>query len=543
MTGRKSSLILLPFILALGLVGGIFLGKVFFGSNLSKEEEKLRTMLSLIKNEYVDDVELDSLIDGTYEGLMSMLDPHSVYIPASELDVVNDDLEGSFSGVGVSFQIMNDTVNIIEIVAGGPAEKVGLLPGDKIVTADGKDMTGTNATNENVFKTLRGEKGTKVKLGIKRSNTPKLLTYTVERGDVPQNSVDAGYIIEDGIGYIKVSKFARTTYDEFYKALQSLEAQGAEKFVIDLRGNSGGYMDQAIMMANEFLPRDRMIVYTHGKNPMNESIAVANGSGHYLENELVVVTDEFSASASEIFAGAIQDNDRGLVIGRRTFGKGLVQNQFPLPDNSAIRLTVARYYTPSGRSIQKEYKLGEGGKYELDITERYAHGEFYSADSIKMDKSKAFKTTTGRTVYGGGGIMPDQFVPEDTTGMTGYYISVSNAGIIQQYAYDLAQRFRGKYGNSIKTVDQFLNHLPDDDSLLEDFVDYAVEKGVPARWYYIRESQDLILRQIKAIAARDALGYSQFIQLLNRKDNAVNAAVKALKTGGSPTIIRPTKTK
>lgn len=536
MTKRNTGHVFIPLILAIGLVGGIFLGKLFYGGSISRQEEKLRTVLGLIQNEYVDDVSLDSLIEGTYTGLMSMLDPHSVYIPASDLDVVNDELEGSFSGVGVSFQIMNDTVNVIEIVAGGPAEKVGILAGDKIVLVDTINMTGKNATNENVFKYLRGKKGTSVELKIKRSNSPKLLNFKVVRDDVPQTSVDTKYIISDGIGYVKVSKFARTTYDEFYKALQALQAQGAEKFIIDLRGNSGGYMDQAIMMANEFLPPNRLIVYTKGKNQMNESAAVSNGAGHFLDNEIVVVTDEFSASASEIFAGAIQDNDRGLVIGRRTFGKGLVQNQFPLPDNSAVRLTVARYYTPSGRSIQKEYKLGENGRYELDISERYAHGEFYSADSIKIDKSKIFATTTGRTVYGGGGIMPDLFVPEDTIGISSYYISVSNAGLIQQYAYDVAQKMRQKYGK-ITNIKEFMSKLPDDQTLLENFVEYAVTKGVPARWYYIRQSENLILRQLKAIAARDVLGYAQFIQLLNQEDKTVNTALDALKSGRSPLII------
>lgn len=533
---------MIPLILAIGMVGGIFLGRVFFGSSLSEEEEKLRILLGLIKNEYVDEVKLDSLIDGTYTGLMSMLDPHSVYIPANELEQVNDDLEGSFSGVGVSFQILNDTVNVIEIVAGGPAEKVGLMPGDKIIAVDNKDLTGKNATNENVYKNLRGDKGTKVNLKIKRSNSSQPLSFTVVRGDVPQNSVDAQYLLDDKIGYIRVSKFARTTSEEFLSALQGLEAQGAEKFVIDLRGNSGGYMDQAIIMANEFLPADKMIVYTKGKNQLNNSYATSNGKGHYLNNELVVLTDEYSASASEIFAGAIQDNDRGLVVGRRTFGKGLVQNQFELPDKSAVRLTVARYYTPSGRSIQKEYKLGEGGKYELDLSERYSHGEFYNVDSIKLDKSKIFKTTTDRIVYGGGGIMPDLFVPQDTTGITGYYISVSNGGIIQQYALEMAQRFRQQHPG-VKDVKQFLTLLPDDELIIEDFAEYAANKGVPARWYYIRQSQELLLQQIKAIVARDAMGYQQFIEIFNTNDPTINEAIKVLKEGRSPLIIYPQKNK
>lgn len=529
----------IPLILSIGLVGGIFIGRTFFYTPLSPQEEKLRMMLGMIENEYVDDVALDSLMEGTYSGLLAMLDPHSVYIPASDVEAVTDELEASFSGVGVSFQIVADTVNVIEIVAGGPAETVGLRPGDKILKADDVDLTGKGATNENVFKNLRGQKDTEVTLLVKRGHSPKLLTFKVKRGDVPQTSVDAGYLVSEDIGYIKVSKFARTTYDEFIKKLQLLEAQGARKFVIDLRGNSGGYLDQAVLMVNEFLPKDRMIVYTKAKNPINESFAISNGGGHYLDNEIVVLTDEFSASASEIFAGAIQDNDRGLVIGRRTFGKGLVQNQLPLPDNSAIRLTVARYYTPSGRSIQKEYKLGESTKYDLDLSERYAHGEFYNADSIKLDMSKEYLTVSGRKVYGGGGIMPDIFVPEDTTNVTGYYINVSNSGLIREYAYEMAEKYRSKLSNA-KSKAQFLAALPSDDSLLEGFVEYAASKGVPARWYYINISKDLILRQLKAIIARDAVGYGLFIELLNADDKTLERSVKALSAGESPTTIMPT---
>ena len=530
---------LVPIVLALGLVGGIFMGRIFNQRSTSADEEKLKTILGLIQNEYVDDVSLDSIMEGTYAGLMDMLDPHSVYIPASDVEGVTDELEGSFSGVGVSFQIISDTVNIIEIVPGGPAETVGLKPGDKILSANGINLTGTNATTEKVYKNLRGPKGTQVKLEVKRANSAKPLSFTVTRGDVPQTSVDAQYLLSEGIGYIRVSKFARTTYEEFSNALQTLQAKGAEKFVIDLRGNSGGYMDQAVYMVNEFLPPDKMIVYTKGKNPINETSYVSTGGGHYLDNEIVVLTDEFSASASEIFAGAIQDNDRGLVIGRRSFGKGLVQNQLPLPDNSAIRLTVARYYTPSGRSIQKEYKLGEGYKYDTDLSERYKNGEFYNADSIKLDKSKKFLTTTGRIVYGGGGIMPDVFVPEDTTGMTSYYISVNNGGLIQQYAYDVAAKNRAKL-SSAKSIEQFLSSLPNDNRLLEGFVDYAASKGVPARWYYINQSKDLILRQLKAIIARDVLGYAKFIEILNSNDKTIMRALKALQSGESPILIKPT---
>lgn len=531
---------LIPLFLAGGLVGGIFLGKKFSSGYIPPEMAKLMTVMDIIQNEYVDEISMDSLMDGNFAQLLSLLDPHSVYIPASELEAVNDDLEGSFSGVGVSFQILNDTVNIIDIVSGGPSERVGLQPGDKIIKADTIDLTGVNATTEKVMKTLRGPKDSEVNLTIVRSSSEKPLNFKVKRGDVPQNSVDAQYMISEGVGYIKVGKFARTTYDEFYKALQNLEAHGAEKFIIDLRGNSGGFMDQAILMVNEFLPADRTIVYTKGRNPLNDTYAKSTGQGHYMDNELVVLTDEFSASASEIFSGAIQDNDRGLVIGRRTFGKGLVQNQFPLPDNSAIRLTIARYYTPSGRSIQKEYKRGEGSQYELELSQRFSRGELYNVDSVKLDKSKVFFTLNNREVYGGGGIMPDIFVAEDTTKVTSYYINVSNNGIIQKYAYKIADSKRGELRGA-KSIQEVLNKLPGDEILLENFVDFAEDSKVPAKWYQINKSRDLILHQLKSIIVRDVLGYPQFIQLYNQNDNTINQALKALQEGRSPINILPNR--
>ena len=527
----------LPLLVALGVVGGVFIGRYITRRTLSPQEEKLRTVLRLIDNEYVDRIDMDSLIETTFPDLLSSLDPHSAYIPASDLGAVNDDLQGSFSGVGVSFQILNDTVNVIEVIPGGPAEKVGLLPGDRIIKADTINLTGKDISSEDVFKTLRGQKGTTVVLQIKRSNAKQPLTFDVIRGDIPVNSVDCSYMVNDSIGYLRVTKFARNTYNEFFTALSDLKAEGAEKFIIDLRGNSGGFMDQAIYMANEFLPAGRMIVYTKGRRPENETMAISDGRGNFKENEITVLTNEYSASASEIFAGAIQDNDRGLVIGRRSFGKGLVQNQTELPDSSAIRLTVARYYTPSGRSIQKEYTRGKDGKYELDIVDRFTHGEFYNADSIKFDKSKIFSTSNGRTVYGGGGIMPDIFVPEDTTGFTSYYINVANKGLVQKYAYSVADKYRDLLKGS-KSLERLLKILPRDNTLLENFVNFAVKNGVPARWYYINQSRQLLLGQIKAMIARDVLGYPAFIELLNESDSAVKEAIKSLETGKSPIDIK-----
>lgn len=533
-------MVILPLIFAAGIVGGVWIGKYMFVSTRSAHEDKLRTILEMIDNEYVDEVNMDSLMEELYPRLLELLDPHSAYIPASELQAVNDDLEGSFSGVGVSFQIMNDTVTIIEVVAGGPSEKVGLQAGDKILRADTVDLTGKGATNENVFKNLRGKKGSKVTLEILRSTSAKPLKYDIVRGDVPVHSVDAMYALDDKTGYIRVSKFARTTAEEFHNALLTLKLQGVEKFIVDLRGNSGGFMDQAILMAEEFLKEGQAIVYTKGKLPEYGSIAVADDDGAFSDSELVVLTDEYSASASEIFAGAIQDNDRGLVVGRRTFGKGLVQTQTTLPDSSAIRLTIARYYTPSGRSIQKDYKLGGISEYESDIAQRFKRGEFYNMDSIKLDKSKMFNTMHGRTVYGGGGIMPDVFVPEDTLGMTSYYVQVVNAGLIQKYAYKVADNYREVLKNA-KTLDQFKRLLPRDNTLLEGFVEYAAANGVPARWYYIRKSQNLILSQLKGVIARDILGYSSFIEMLNEEDPVVKRGLELLRNGQSPVLIVPSE--
>lgn len=540
---KNIGLILLPLVLAVGVVGGIIIGSRVGSDRLTPAEQKLRSVLALINGEYVDNVNLDSLLESVYPQLISSLDPHSVYIPSSELTAVNEDLDGKFSGVGVSYQIMNDSVVVIEVISGGPAEKVGILPGDRIIKADGKNLTGEEASTDNVIKYLRGEKGSKVVLEIKRINSSRSQKYDVIRGDIPVNSVDASYMIGEDIGYVKVGKFARTTYDEFYEAINRLKEEGARNYIVDLRGNAGGYMDQAIYMANEFLPKGRMIVYTVGRNPQNMTQAVSDGNGDFQDARVTVLTDEFSASASEIFAGAMQDNDRGVVIGRRSFGKGLVQNQTTLSDSSAIRLTVARYYTPSGRSIQKEFTRGKNGKYELDISDRYQHGEFYNVDSVRLDKSKLFHTSLGREVFGGGGIMPDVFVPQDTTGITSYYINVSNAGLIQRYAYIVADKYR-QVLKGVKTPAQVLNTIPRDNTLLEGFVNFAVSNGVPARWYYINQSRDLILQQLKAVIVRDILGYQNFIKVLNSDDPVINRSLEILRSGDDKKILSvPTKSK
>lgn len=539
MKKKNYGYILLPLFLSLGIIGGLFIGRYSSEQRMSPGEEKLRTVLGMIQEQYVDPIDIDSLINESIPDLLASLDPHSAYIPAESLTIANDDLEGSFGGIGVAFQVLNDTVTVVEVITGGPAEKVGILPGDLILEANGKKLTGEKITSDEVFKTLRGKEGTQVKTLVKRRSSKTPLTFNIVRGQIPSNSVDAAYMMTDDTGYIKVSKFARTTYSEFYTALTRLQKEGAKKYIVDLRGNSGGFMDQAIYMANEFLPAGRGIVFTKGRIAENQTVATSDGTGQFQNVPLTVITNEFSASASEIFAGAIQDNDRGLVIGRRTFGKGLVQNQLSLPDSSAVRLTVARYYTPSGRCIQKEYKRGKDGKYEMDIADRYTHGEFYSRDSIKLDKSKLFRTVNGREVYGGGGIMPDVFVPEDTTGYTSYYLEAMNKGLINTFAQYMADSYRPMMKD--KSVESMMRILPRDNTLLQNFVSYAAGKGLPARWYYINQSRGLLLNQIKGVIARDLVGYEGLIKILNQEDKTVAEALRLLEQGQSPVNIKPSK--
>lgn len=534
---RNLGYVLIPTVLSLGILGGIFIGRVMERSALTPGQEKLATILSLIQDEYVDEVNVDSLIEKGLPEIMSMLDPHSVYFSKTEMEEVSTELDNSFSGIGVKFQMLNDSVVVVEVIPGGPAEKVGIQAGDRIVSANGHKLTGPDITTEKVFSLLRGKEGTKALLKVKRSNAKKLFSYDVIRGKIPVNSVDGIYMIKPGIGYLRVSKFGTGTYDEFFNALSELQSQGAKKFIIDLRGNTGGYMEQAIFMANEFLPKGRLIVYSKGRQRINETLAMSDGNGSFQDAEITVLMDEVSASASEIFAGAIQDNDRGLVIGRRSFGKGLVQNQTILNDKSAIRLTVARYYTPSGRCIQKDYKKLPTGKYDLELADRYNRGEFYSLDSIKIDKSKRYTTVGGRTVFGGGGILPDVFVPQDTLGYTTYYINVMNQGLVQKFAFKVVEDYR-QLLKGCKTLPQLYNTIPRDETLLNNFVDFAVQNGVPARWFYINQSKTLLLNEIKAFIAQDVLGYDAFLQALNEKDVTVKRAVSELEAGNSPTVIR-----
>lgn len=530
---------LMPIVIALSLVAGIWIGIEFNKrTGVSQGEQKLSEILALIKSDYVDEVDIDSLIERTLPTLFENLDPHSSYIPAADLQAVNEDLDGSFSGIGISFTMLTDTVTVNEVIAGGPSEKIGLQPGDRIITINDSMVAGKEIPNTDIVKMLRGEKGTSVKLGIKRQGDKKLLKFEVTRGDIPVNSVDAAYIIAPKTGYIKVNKFGRTTRDEFLTNLVKLKMEGAENYIVDLRGNGGGFLEMAIYMANEFLPANSPIVFTRGRESMENAQVFSDGNGSFQDAGLVVLIDEYSASASEIFAGAMQDNDRALIVGRRSFGKGLVQRQTTLPDSSAVRLTVQRYYTPSGRCIQKDYELGKRNDYELDIINRYEHGEFYNSDSIKFNDDMMFMTLNGRTVYGGGGIMPDVFVPNDSTGISKYYTKVLNAGLLHKYAFEYSDRNRATL-SSAKNLQELLAKLPADGELVELFADYAARNGIHKQWYYINNSADKIVNNLKAMIASDILGREALYEVANTTDPTIIRAIAELNAGNANPPLTP----
>ena len=515
-----------PLLIAFALVLGIFIGSRFASKSTIDLDRKINNILGIVADEYVESVNMDSLVELAIPDIIAQLDPHSVYISAKDYEQANEELNGNFCGIGISFQVMEDTINVIEVIPGGPSEKVGIANGDKIISLDGKNFTGEKINPNLVKEQLRGPKNSVVKLGVKRATSAKTLYFTVTRGDIPIKSVDAAYMIDKNTGYVKVNQFGRNTYDEFVAALSVLKNEGAKRYIVDLRGNGGGYMEIAVAMANEFLPKDNLIVSTKGRYKKNDTSVYSDGNGSYQDAEIVVLINEFSASASEIFAGAMQDNDRGLVIGARSFGKGLVQREFKLSDNSAIRLTIARYYTPTGRCIQKDYKLGQAA-YERELINRFNNGELDYRDSIKVDKSKMYKTPHGRIVYGGGGIIPDIFVPRDTVGFTSYYYAVVNAGLIQNYVLKYVTAHKAKFKN-VKDYKDVIRLLDDNTQLLNDFVNFAAKHDVPARWYYINQSRDLLLNDLKAFVARDLLGQKAFYPIYNRNDKTIEAALKAL---------------
>lgn len=535
MSRNKRLAIWLPVLIAACIALGIFIGNHYWFLSQDRSRslfgggtDKISAILGIIKEQYVDTVNMTDLVEGAIPKIFGELDPHSVYIPAKDVAKRAEDLEGSFSGIGVSFNMQTDTILVIEVVPGGPSEKAGIQPFDRIVTINDTVYAGNKTDDTKIQQLLRGMKNSTVQLGIKRDNHPELLKIQVTRGDVPVNTVDVAYKVKEGIGYIKVSKFGRTTYNEFITAIAKLKQEGCQAFIIDLRGNTGGYMDAAINMINEFMPEGRQIVYAEGKAFPRQDFH-ANGTGTCQESPMVVLTDEGSASASEIFSGAIQDNDRGLIIGRRTFGKGLVQSPIQLTDGSELLLTVARYYTPSGRCIQKQYKLGEADDYDQDIYNRYLHGEFDTADSIKVNDTLKYLTVGGRTVYGGGGIMPDIFIPRDTAGITSYFTRVANSGILYRYTLEYSDAHKKEFFN-YKTYEELWNYLQQQ-PLVSNFTNYAAKKGIKKRPNLIAISRHLLENQLQAYIVRNFFKDDGFYPIFLKDDPTLLKAIEVIEAG------------
>ena len=516
------------YLLVVGLVSSMLVGCRF--ERPLSATNKLESLLQVIGHEYVDTVDMEELVEKTIPKVLAELDPHSVYIPAKDAEDSNQELRGSFSGIGIQFMIQADTIYVSDVISGGPAEKVGLMAGDRIVTIDDSLYVGKAISNDGAMKRLKGPKGSEVCLGIKRMGEKELLSFTIVRGNIPVKSLDASYLIANRWWYMKINKFGETTYPEMLMSLAQGIQQGAQGVIVDLRGNTGGYMGSAIQMVNEFLPKGDMIVYTEGEHaPRYEERA--NGRGNCQQMPIVVLADERSASASEIFAGAIQDNDRGTIIGRRTFGKGLVQRPIEFTDGSAIRLTIARYYTPAGRCIQKPYVNGHGDEYNLDLLNRYEHGEFFTQDSIKQDESTAYETKNGRVVYGGGGIMPDIFVPQDTAGYTSYYAAVAKMGLFTRFPFEYTDKNRAILSN-YTTMDELFVHLKQQD-LLEQFVQHASSKGVKRQNKLINQSRIVMEDILYGNVIYNMLGMEEYVKFLNLTDPAVLKAVEILDSGKS----------
>lgn len=520
-----------PILIAIAVVAGIFIGNNLSvnsggGINVISKGNKLDAILELIGSSYVDSISTDTLIENTIPLMLKSLDPHTSYIPASDMVEVVEEMRGNFGGIGVQFSIQNDTVMVVDVVSGGPSSKLGIMPGDRIVNVNDTVLAGKGLKNEKVLSKLRGEKGTKVKVGIKRKGYKELIDFQITRGDIPIYSVDVSYMIDETTGYIKISRFAEKTYQEFSQGMKKLDEFGMKTVIIDLRGNPGGYLNAVIKMVNDFLDKGNLIVYTEGKAQARKTFK-SDKRGIYFDKNLVVLIDDFSASASEIFAGAVQDNDRGWIVGRRSFGKGLVQEQIQFKDGSAVRLTVARYYTPSGRCIQKAYDKGNDAYYK-DIMERAIHGEFKEVDSIKIADTVKYYTSAKRVVYGGGGVMPDYFVPADTVGVSDYYLKITSKGLVYQFALDYADKNRLEL-TKLKTGDEFLKHL-NNKGIMNLFVSYAESKGVKANQADLNISTDIIKHQLKAYIARNIIGEEGFYPIIKNIDKALLEAIERSKT-------------
>jgi len=523
--------ILIPIFLALILAGGIFIGTRLSTKNSNSTSlfiyprtDKISNILSYIESEYVDSVSLKKLNEDAIVAMLKDLDPHTVYIPAEELQEVNEPLEGNFSGIGVQFNLTNDTVVIINTIPNGPSARIGILAGDRIIKVNDSTVSGRKFSSEAIVKKLKGPRETKVQVSILRHGVKDLLKFTITRDNIPLYSIDIAYMLNDNTGYIKINQFSRTTFDEFTKAIGKLRKKGMKKLIVDLRDNGGGFLDAATNIADQFLPAGKLIVYTKGKSRRKESI-YATAEGICEKDKIEILIDEYSASASEILAGAIQDNDRGKIIGRRSFGKGLVQEQLPLSDGSALRITVARYYTPTGRCIQKPYNKGNEN-YFLELSTRFKHGEFLKADSIKFNDSLKYTTPGGNIVYGGGGIMPDIFVPIDSVGITDYLMAVRNKGLIYNYAFEYTDSNRDKL-KKFKTW-QEINKFLDQVNLLNRFITYADKNGVKNNKIQVEISEKIIIVQLKAYIARNILDNEGFYPIIREIDATLQKSIEEI---------------
>jgi carboxyl-terminal processing protease len=518
----------LPIFLALAIVCGMFIGAVMNkkdnNSDIAKNYMKYAEILNYIERDYVDTVNIDDLVDYSISKMLEKLDPHTVYIPKKDIDIARSQLKGDFEGIGIEFNIIKDTLYVVTPISGGPSETVGLMAGDKIIKVDDKNVAGIGITNSDVFKKLRGPKGSKVKVTVTRRGVKKPLEFTITRDKIPTYSVDVSYMIDNETGYIKVTNFSENTYTEFKNALTKLNASGMKKLMLDLRDNPGGYLDRATKMVDEFLPDHKLIVYTDGKESRYDQRYTAEFTGDFEKGPLIVLINEGSASASEIVAGALQDNDRALIVGRRSFGKGLVQMPIPLSDGSEVRLTISRYYTPSGRSIQKPYNPNNSEDYSTDLVKRYQHGEFFHADSIKFNDSLKFTTSKGRTVYGGGGIMPDIFVPRDTTDYTNYLVDLFNKNILREYTLDFYSN--NKKDLSLMKLDEFKSKFNVSEQMLSDLINLATKSGIKFRENEYNKSKDYIRLNVKAYIARSLYGNNGFYSILNDGDEIYLTAIK-----------------
>ena len=525
---------LLPLYISVAVVVGVLIGRFYANqysgnriSFINTSQDKISNLLDAINERYVDKVDMNEIVEKSIPQILKELDPHSTYVSAKDVEASMQELKGSFSGIGVQYMIYEDTVRVVRIIEGGPAEEAGLRAGDRIVTIDNKPFVGKSVNNDAVMKNLKGERGSSVRLGVKRNGIRNLVNISITRGDVEVKSIDASYMLDEKTGYIRITSWGNNTYAEFLRAMATLSPKGMENLVIDLRGNLGGYLQAAVEVANEFLPKNSMIVYDEGRNFKKEEYK-SDGKGSYQQMPLVVLIDETSASASEIFAGAMQDNDRATLVGRRSFGKGLVQVPLEFRDGSMLRLTVARYYTPSGRCVQKPFKPGDEEDYENDLLQRAATGEYFSSDSIKTS-GEVYKTRLGRKVYGGGGIIPDYFIPRDTIGFTSYYKDVYMSGTINQFAFWYVDNHRQELSRYSEVL-QLAKYLRGQ-KIVEAFANYADKHGMKRRNLMIKTSHALLENSIISNIISDRLGIGSAVIYLNNNDPFVAKALNILHKG------------